>query len=76
MGDQSVQVLIVGALEAEVSAADVVDSLVIDHEGTIGMLEGGVCGKDGVVRLNDRGSGLGCWVNTELQLDLLAEVNR
>jgi hypothetical protein len=73
--DQTVQVLIVGALKTEVSAADIVDSLVIDHEGTIGMLESGVGGEDRVVGFNDRGSSLGCWVNTELQLDLLAEVD-
>jgi hypothetical protein len=32
--------------------------------------------KDGVVRLNNGGSGLGSWVNAEFQLNLLAEVNR
>ena len=39
------------------------------------MLKGGVCGKDGIVWLNDRGSCLRCWVNTEFQLDLLAKVD-
>jgi hypothetical protein len=32
LGDQTVQVDIVGALKTKVSSADVIDSLVIDHE--------------------------------------------
>jgi hypothetical protein len=75
LGNQAVQVLIVGALKAKVSSADVVDSLVINHKGTVGVLESGVGGEDRVVWLNNGGSGLRGWVNTELQLDLLAEVN-
>lgn len=75
MSDQAVQVLIVGALKTKVSSADVVDSLVIDHEGTVGVLKGGVSGKDRVVWLDNGCGGLWCWVDTELQLDLLAEVD-
>ena len=75
MSNQAVQVLIVGALKAKVSAADVVDSLVVNHERTVGVLEGGVRCKDGVVWLNNGGGSLWRWVNTELKLDLLAEVN-
>lgn len=33
-------------------------------------------GKDRVVRLHDGGGGLRSWIDAELQLDLLAEVNR
>jgi hypothetical protein len=40
------------------------------------VLQGSVGRKDRVIGLNNRGRGLGSWVNTELQLDLLAEVNR
>jgi hypothetical protein len=39
------------------------------------VLEGCVSGKDGVVWLNNGGSRLRSWVNTELQLDLLSEVD-
>jgi hypothetical protein len=76
LSDQTVQVLIVGALKTEVSSADVVDSLVINHERTIGVLEGGVSGQDRVVWLDNGGSSLRSWVDTELQLDLLTEVDR
>jgi hypothetical protein len=75
LSNNAVQVLVVGALKTEVSSADVIDSLVVDHERTVRVLKGGVGGKDGVVWLNNGGSSLRCGVNTELQLDLLAEVD-
>jgi hypothetical protein len=40
------------------------------------VLEGGVGGENGVVGLNNGGCGLRSWVNAELQLDLLAKVDR
>lgn len=75
LGDQAVQVLVVGALNAEVATADVVDGLVVDHEGAVRVLEGGVSGEDGVVRLNNRGGDLGSGVDAELQLALLAVID-
>lgn len=42
MGDESVQVLIVGSLESQVPTADIVDGLIIDHEAAVRVLEGGV----------------------------------
>jgi len=40
------------------------------------VLERGVCGENGVVGLNDRGGDLRCRVDTELELALLAVVDR
>jgi hypothetical protein len=76
LSDETVEVLIVGALEAQVATADVVDGLVVDHEGAVGMLKSGVGGQDGVVRLDDRSGCLRGRVDAELQLALLAVVNR
>ena len=76
LSNQAIKVDVVRALETEVSAANVVDGLVVDHEGAVGVLECGVGGKDGVVRLNHGGGSLGSRVNTELQLALLAVVDR
>lgn len=75
LSDEAVQVLVAGALNSEVAAADVVDGLVVNHEATVGVLQGGVGGQDGVVGLNDGGSVLGGRVDTELQLRLLAVVD-
>jgi len=75
LGDQTVQVLVAGALNAEVTAADIVDGLVVNHEGAVRVLESGVGGQNGVVGLNNGGGVLGSRVNTELQLGLLAVVD-
>jgi hypothetical protein len=75
LSNQAVQVDVVGALKTKVSSADVIDSLVVDHERTVGVLESGMSGQDGVIWLNNGGCGLRSWVNAELQLDLLAEVD-
>lgn len=76
LGDQAVQVLVVGALNAQVAAANVVDCLVVDHEGAVTVLESGVGSQDGVVWLDHGGGDLWCWVDTELKLALLAVVDR
>lgn len=76
LGDQSVEVLVVWSLDVEVPATDVVDSLVVDHEGAVGMLKGGVRGEDGVVGLDNGSRHLGSRIDRELELALLAVVNR
>jgi hypothetical protein len=75
LSDQTVQVLVVGTLNAEVAAADVVDGLVVDHEGAVGVLKCGVGGEDGVVGLDNGGGDLRSRVDAELKLALLAVVN-
>jgi len=74
--DQSVQVGVSWTFDVQVTSADVVDGLVVDHEGTVGVLQGGVGGEDGVVGLNDGGGDLWGWVDGKLELGLLAVVDR
>ena len=71
----TIQVGVGWALNVEVATADVVDGLVVDHEGTVGVLQGGVGGQDRVVWLDDGGGDLWGGVDGELQLGLLAVVN-
>ncbi|WAR26379.1 hypothetical protein MAR_012083, partial [Mya arenaria] len=73
--NQPVQVGVCWALNVEVPAADVVDGLVVDHEGAVGVLQGGMGGQDGVVWLDDGGGDLGSGVHSELQLGFLAVVD-
>ena len=56
LADQTVEVLVGRALDVQVAAADVVDGLVVDHEGAVGVLQGSVRGQNGVVGFNN-GSG-------------------
>jgi len=58
LSNQTVEVGVSWSLDVEVATTDVVDGLVIDHEGTIGMLQGCVGGQDGVVWFNNCGGNL------------------
>jgi len=75
LADETVQVGVSWSLNVEVATADVVDGLVVDHEGTVGVLQGGVGGEDGVVGLDDGGGDLWGWVNSKFELGFLAVVN-
>ena len=76
LSDQSIQILVVGSFDAKITAADVIDGLIVDHEAAIGMLKSRMGGQDGVVRFNDRGRNLRGGVDTELEFALLAIVYR
>jgi len=75
LGDESVQVGVGGSLDVEVSSADIVDGLVVEHDGNIGVLEEGVGGEHGVVGLNDGGGDLGGGVDGESELGLLTVID-
>lgn len=75
LGDHSVEVLERRSRDIEVSSAHVVDSLVVNHEGTVRVLQGGVGCENGVVGLDDGGGDLGGGVDGKLKLGLLGEVD-
>ncbi len=76
LANEPVEVGIGGPLNVQVAAADVIDGLIVNHEGTVGVLQGGMGGQDGIVGLNNSSGHLGCRVDGELKLGLLAIVNR
>merc|ERR1719398_677465 len=73
--DETVQVGVGGALDVEAATADVVDGLVVKHDGDVSVLEEGVGGEHGVVGLDDGGGDLGGWVGAESELGLLAVIH-
>jgi len=75
LGNESVQVGVGWSLDIEVAAADIVDGLVVEHNGDIGVLKEGVSGEDGVVWLNDGGGDLRGWVDGESELGLLTVID-
>ena len=75
LSDESVQVGVGWSLNVEVSSADIVNGLVIDHDGDISVLEEGVGGEDGVVWLNNGGGDLWGWVDGETELGFLTVVH-
>jgi hypothetical protein len=56
LADETVEVGVGGPIDVQITATDVVDGLVVDHEGAVGVLQGGVGGQDGVVGFH-HGSG-------------------
>merc|ERR1719225_258989 len=75
LSDKPVQVRVGWPLNVQVATADVVDGLVVNHEGAVGVLQGGVGGQDGVVGLDHSSGNLGSRVDGELKLALLAVVH-
>ena len=54
LGDDTVDVGVRAALDIEVTVTDIVHSLVIDHEGAVGVLKHDVGSVNGVVGFHDR----------------------
>jgi len=75
LADKPVEVGVAGSLDIEVLSADIVDGLVVDHEGTVDVFKGSVSGEDCVVGLNDSGADCWCRVDGELEFGLLAVVH-
>ena len=76
LSNKSVQVGVGWSLNVEVSSADIVDGLVVEHNSDIGVLKERVGGEDGVVWLNNGGGDLWGWVDGESELGLLSVINR
>lgn len=74
LGDQAVEMLIAGTGNVQVATANVVDSLVVNKEGAVRVLNGAVGGQDSVVGLDNGGGDTGSRVDGELELRLLSVV--
>jgi hypothetical protein len=72
LGNQAVQVLIGGSGDVQISAADIVHSLVVYQESTVGVFNGAVCRQNCIVWLNDSSGDTWGGVDGELKLRLLA----
>lgn len=66
--------LVARAADVQVAPADIVDSLIIDEEGAVRVLDRAVGRQDGVVGLNNSSRDTRGRVDGELQLALLAVV--
>lgn len=66
--------LVVGAGNVQATATDIIDSLIVDEERAVGVFNGAVGRKDGIVGLDDRRGDARCGVDGKLELALLAVV--
>lgn len=74
LSDEAVEMLIAGTRNVQVAAADVVDSLIVDEECAVRVLNRAVGGKHRIVGLDDGGRDARSWVDGEFELGLLAVV--
>lgn len=73
--DQAVQVGVRGTLDVKVATANIVERLVVEAEGAIGVLQERVRRQDGIVRFHDGGGDLRRRRNGERELALAAVVD-
>ena len=66
LSNETVEVGVSGSLDVQAATTDIVESLIVDHESSIRVLQSSVGGEDGVVWLNNSSGNLGSWVDTEL----------
>jgi hypothetical protein len=76
LSDQAVQVLERGAWNIKVTAADIINSLVIDQERAVRVLNGRVRTQDRIIGLHDGSGYAGCGIDCKLELGFLAIVGR
>ncbi len=76
MSNETVEVFVVWSRNVKIATANIVDSLVVHQEGAIGMLDSAVSRENRVVWFNDGRRDLRRRVDGELQLALLAVVDR
>ena len=74
LANQTVEVGVGGALNVQVTAADIVDGFIVHHEGTVGVLKCGVSAQNGVVRFNNSRGDLRSWVDGKLELGLFTVI--
>merc|ERR1711931_259244 len=74
--NETIQVGVCWTLDVQVSSANVVDSLVVNHESTVRVLQGGVGGQDGVVGFHNSSGDLWSRIDSEFQLGLFSIINR
>lgn len=74
LSDQTVEVLVAGPRNIQIPAADIVDSLIVNQECAVRVLNGAVGREDGIVGLDDGGRNTRSGVDREFELALLAVI--
>ena len=69
-------IIIYTYLDIEVTTADIIDGLIVDHAGTIGMLQSCVCCQDTIVGFHNSSRNLRSWINREFEFRFLSILDR
>jgi hypothetical protein len=76
LSNETVEMLVVGARNVQATAADVIDSLVVNKERAIRVLNSAVGRQNSIVGLDDGGGDAGSGIHGKFELALLAVVGR
>jgi hypothetical protein len=76
LSNQAVEMLVVGTGDIQAATANVVDSLVVNKERAVGILDSAVSGQDSVVRFDDGCRDARSGIHGKFELALLAVVGR
>lgn len=76
LSDESIEMGIVGSRNVEIAAADIVNGVIVDEEGTVRILDRAVSRQDGIVGLNYGSGDARSWIDSEFELRFLAIVGR
>ena len=76
MANQTVEIGVSWSFNVQVTTADVIDGLIVHHEGAVRVFQGGVCGKNGVVWFHHSRGNLRRRVDGEFQFGFLSIINR
>jgi hypothetical protein len=71
LGNQAIEMLVVRTRDIQVATADIINSLVVDQESTVRMLNCAVGGQNGIVRLHDGSGHTRSGVDCKFKLALL-----
>jgi hypothetical protein len=64
------------SFDIQVSSADIINGLIVQHDGNVSMFQKGVSGQDRIVRLNNSSRDLRGWIDSESQFGFLSIINR
>ncbi len=76
LGNQSVKVSVGWSFNVQVSSADIIDGLVIQHDSDVGVFQQRVSRKNGVVWFNNCSGDLRGRIDSESQFGFLSVINR
>ena len=74
LSNQTIEIGVCRSFNVQVSPANVIQSLIVNHEGNVGMLQSVVGFEDGIVGLDDGGGDLWRGINGKFQLGLFAKI--
>ena len=75
LGDKSVQIGVGGSFNIQLSSADIINGLIVQHDSNISVFQKGVSGQNGVVRFNNGSGNLRRGIHSVAELGFFTIIN-